>query len=352
MAGSDDEAESALRAIRALLQTGRLPEEWADRETSAPESADIIRNLEQTQAFVLALANGNLDIELQAKGRMAGALKSLQANLRHLTWQTQQIASGDLSQQVRFMGEFAIAFNTMVERLKESRQALEDRAAELAEQRQAAHDLMLEAQAARRSVEQINARLQAQYDEIAALQAQLREEAIRDPLTSCFNRRYLDEMLLRELSRARREGSPLSVAIADIDHFKSVNDDYGHQAGDAVLRRLGEMLRGCIRAEDLVCRWGGEEFLIMLQGASAADALRRAEQWRSDFASGDTRYGGRQIRATMSIGVAEFPSNGETREEVIRAADEALYRAKRLGRNRVVAAGSGGGPSADGGPMP
>ncbi|OQY67359.1 MAG: hypothetical protein B6D47_10835, partial [Rhodocyclaceae bacterium UTPRO2] len=109
-----------------------------------------------------------------------------------------------------------------------------------------------------------NAMLQAQLDEIHRLQADLREQAVRDGLTNLFNRRYLDETLERELARAKREGYPLSLVMIDIDHFKKLNDTYGHQAGDKVLRELAALLWGDVRAEDVPCRYGGEEFVVLL----------------------------------------------------------------------------------------
>jgi diguanylate cyclase (GGDEF)-like protein/PAS domain S-box-containing protein len=166
----------------------------------------------------------------------------------------------------------------------------------------------------------------------------LREQTIRDPLTGLFNRRYLDESLERELARAKRDQLPLAILMIDIDCFKRLNDTYGHQAGDEVLRTLGESIRNCARTADLPCRYGGEEFLLVLPNISIETACERAERWRSAFEKEVIVFGKSVITSTVSIGVATYPVHGDTRESLIRSADEALYRAKHSGRNRVVVA--------------
>lgn len=173
----------------------------------------------------------------------------------------------------------------------------------------------------------------------------LREQSIRDPLTNLFNRRFLDESLERELARARRDGMPLAVLMIDIDHFKQFNDTYGHQAGDEVIRCLGNLLRSGARGGDLPCRYGGEEFLLVQPNMTAETAVERAEQWRQAFARERVCVGECAIQATVSIGVAVFPWHGGCPETLISAADEALYAAKRGGRNRVVVAKDPGVPA-------
>lgn len=185
---------------------------------------------------------------------------------------------------------------------------------------------------------QANERLQAQLTKIQALQAQLREQAIRDALTGLFNRRYLEETLERELLRARREASPISLIMLDIDHFKKLNDTFGHKAGDVMLQTLGEVLRTHTRGSDVACRYGGEEFVAVLPGASLELAHQRAEQWRALFEQLSVPYGKVELRATLSLGVAVYPQHGATSDEVLRVADTALYMAKTEGRNRVVVA--------------
>ena len=181
----------------------------------------------------------------------------------------------------------------------------------------------------------VNHALQDSLSENMALQSLMQEKAIRDALTGLYNRRYLDEMLERELARAKREGYPLSVAMLDLDHFKVVNDTYGHLAGDEVLKNLARYLQASAREGDISCRFGGEEFVMVLPGLTVADACRRLEQWRADFAGMVTRHGTLDIRVTMSIGLAVFPDHAASVEGLLQCADKALYRAKNAGRNRL-----------------
>lgn len=190
---------------------------------------------------------------------------------------------------------------------------------------------------AENALRESNHQLQLRLDEINRLQAALQEQAIRDGLTGLYNRRYLDEMLEREVSRARREGIPLSLVMLDIDHFKRVNDTYGHQAGDEVLRILAATLMADIRAEDMACRYGGEEFLILLPNMPLTAALTRAEAWRSAVEALCIVHGDFPVRFTISLGVAAYPDHGKTPDDLTRCADQALYRAKHGGRNQVQA---------------
>ncbi|MGE5471757.1 MAG: diguanylate cyclase [Bacteroidota bacterium] len=180
-----------------------------------------------------------------------------------------------------------------------------------------------------------NERLRKQLDEIEHLQVALQEQAIRDSLTGCFNRRYLDETLERELWRARREGYPLSLVFLDLDHFKSINDTYGHQAGDEALKELAKTLVADIRHEDVLCRYGGEEFVVLMPRMPLAVAAERAENWRRMIADIRVRFGNFELKFTTSAGVAAYPEHGKMADDLTQAADLALYIAKHEGRNRV-----------------
>lgn len=169
------------------------------------------------------------------------------------------------------------------------------------------------------------------------LREALRNQSIRDPLTSLFNRRYLDDSLQREVGRAMRKGRPLAILMLDIDHFKRFNDTFGHEAGDMLLRHLGSFLQSYVRADDLAFRYGGEEFVIILPEATLDAARQRAEQLVKDFKRLDVQFHGTTLGPlTVSVGLAAFPDHGATAEAVLRAADQALYRAKAEGRDRVV----------------
>jgi diguanylate cyclase (GGDEF)-like protein/PAS domain S-box-containing protein len=171
------------------------------------------------------------------------------------------------------------------------------------------------------------------------LREALRTQSIRDPLTGLYNRRYLEEMLEREIRRAVRAEQSLGILMLDLDHFKRFNDTYGHDAGDAVLRETGSFLARSIRAEDIVCRYGGEEFVVILPTADMESARSRAERIRSKLRELAVLHQGQSVGViTVSVGVAALPAHGTSAKELLQAADAALYRAKREGRDRVVTA--------------
>ncbi len=167
----------------------------------------------------------------------------------------------------------------------------------------------------------------------------LRQQAVRDPLTGIFNRRYLEETGRREIAQARRRGASIGIIMADVDHFKRFNDEFGHAAGDAVLKSLAGYLASHIRSGDIPARYGGEEFTLVLSGASSDGASIRAEALRRGVETLVIDFPGASLpRVTLSMGVAAYPRNGETLEELLEAADGALYEAKTRGRNCVVVA--------------
>ena len=186
------------------------------------------------------------------------------------------------------------------------------------------------------ALQQMNRRLSLHLAEIEALQASLREQAIRDPLTELYNRRYMVEVLEREVQLAQDKTTTISVAMLDMDEFKLFNDTYGHRAADEMLRALGTLLLSQTHAtQDIACRYGGEEFVVVMPGATLEAALIQAEQWRLAFERTCVTYAGRTYHATFSGGVAAFPLHGQTGDELLRAADKALYVAKASGRNRM-----------------
>jgi diguanylate cyclase (GGDEF)-like protein/PAS domain S-box-containing protein len=171
------------------------------------------------------------------------------------------------------------------------------------------------------------------------LREALRTQSVRDALTGLYNRRYLEETLEREVRRAARAAQSLGILMIDLDHFKNFNDTYGHEAGDAVLRETGLFLAKGIRAEDFVCRFGGEEFVVILPTADLETSRARAERLRLKMRELTIMYQGKSLgMVTISVGVAAFPEHGKSPKELMAAADAALYQAKRAGRDRVAMA--------------
>jgi diguanylate cyclase (GGDEF)-like protein len=290
---------AALAALRETLDTGRRAPSPQGLEDQGQLTA-LIDELAALYEFSLAISQGELGRSLAVKGSMAGALKTLHAALRHLTWQTQRVAAGDFSQRVAFMGEFSEAFNSMVVALEAARNELAQR-----------------------------------NEELQRLALQLEELATHDPLTGVFNRRKLNELTAAEISRAQRYAQPLSLFILDIDHFKLVNDRHGHEAGDVVLVDLAVLLRAGIRATDSLARWGGEEFVVLSPAIGLPETATLAERLRTAVSRHPFAVG----QVTASFGVADFHS-GDTADSLFARADQALYRAKDAGRDRVEVASS------------
>jgi diguanylate cyclase (GGDEF)-like protein len=169
------------------------------------------------------------------------------------------------------------------------------------------------------------------------LREKLREQALTDQLTGLGNRHYLEENLSRELARTLRRGVSVCVAMFDLDHFKEFNDTYGHDAGDLLLHKFGELMRANLRQSDIIGRYGGEEFVAVLLDSSLADVRQRLEHFRErvkkiEIQRGEERFGG----VTLSIGIVEAHESDWTTNRLLRAADEALYTAKKTGRDRIV----------------
>lgn len=221
--------------------------------------------------------------------------------LERLTKGAAEVAEGDLAVDLPTatgeVGDLTYVFNHMVGRLRQSRQDLDA----------------------------VNETLREQNEELERLSAS-------DSLTGLSNRRILTQRLSEELLRSQRQSHSFTVLMLDVDHFKKYNDAYGHPAGDEVLKKVANILRNCTRAGDCTARYGGEEFAVLLSGKSGDTALQLAERIRTRVAA-EEFVGG---KVTISGGIAEFPHHGHTAEAVISSADEALYEAKREGRNRVV----------------
>lgn len=189
---------------------------------------------------------------------------------------------------------------------------------------------------ARHKEREINHRLKEQIQEINALQEKLKRQALRDSLTGLHNRYYMDEALEKEFANAQRAKYPISIILLDLDHLKTLNDIGGHATGDYALRSLAAQLRASTRKGDTVCRYGGDEFAIILPNTSPEDALARAQELNQRMKSLTLLYRGDQVlRISFTAGVASYPIHGNSSEEIFNYADVALYRAKLKGRNRV-----------------
>jgi diguanylate cyclase (GGDEF)-like protein len=183
-------------------------------------------------------------------------------------------------------------------------------------------------------LEEVNEQLRFHVTEIEQLQTELREQAIRDPLTGLYNRRYMQDAFAREFSRAMRENYPISVIMLDMDGLKAVNDMYGHHIGDRAIQTLASCLQTMIRAEDIVCRYGGDEFTVIMSRTGKDDALKRVHEWRIFLAEHPMAIDSEnKIEIKFTAGLASFPVHGFTMEEMIHYTDVALYRAKARGRN-------------------
>ena len=182
---------------------------------------------------------------------------------------------------------------------------------------------------------EVNISLQNQLNENELLRAKLLEQAIHDPLTGAFNRRYFSEALDQEAARSTRENTPFSILILDVDHFKQFNDIYGHKCGDIVLQSLANFLNENTRQGDIVCRYGGEEFVILMTDVASEAAYKRAELFRRNFENMTVEYEGKKLKCTFSSGIASYPMHAGSGETLLILADQALYQSKANGRNRV-----------------
>ena len=181
--------------------------------------------------------------------------------------------------------------------------------------------------------------LEKKSTELEELARRFREDSMLDPLTKLYNRRYLDTVMSRELARSKRENYSVGLVMLDLDHFKTLNDNFGHLAGDHVLQSVASFIRARLRAYDTACRYGGEEFAVVLPGTSLANCLKVAEQLRLGIAQLQYETNGQRINSvTASFGVAACPDHGGEPTTLLAQADAALYAAKGEGRNRVLVA--------------
>lgn len=328
-ASPDDLASQVVEALRACIQSRITDEKLPEHLKRIAGLPELYSELLLIRKFLLAVAGGDLSTELKIKGYLGGALKTLQSHLKHLTWQTQMIAGGDFTQRVDFMGDFSVAFNSMVERLDSTLKNLKEKEEQLTR----INSELLHEIGVRKKVEEALRKSEESF----------RQLAITDPLTGIYNRRHFFQMADHEIKRAFRNGSPLAVIMFDIDFFKRVNDEHGHTSGDLVLQKIVSMAREVFRANDILARYGGEEFVAILPDSDLENAGIPAERLRERIEKTPIAGEKGSIFVTTSFGVSACrPESGEIHilGELVRDADRALYEAKKSGRNRVVLAAS------------
>jgi diguanylate cyclase (GGDEF)-like protein len=301
-----------------------LPEQYADVE-SLQTLHSYLRELRDS---LFAASNGDLSGRVPLKGYVGGTLKTLQANLRHMTWQTKMVASGDFSQRVEFMGEFSESFNAMVLQLDQTLQELMAKKTALG----LANEELRKENTIRKETETA---LRKSQDELQRL-------AMTDALTGLFNRRHFNRVAEEEISRTLRYKHPLSVMVFDIDFFKRVNDNFGHSTGDRVLAMIARITREVLRSSEIPARWGGEEFIVLLPETPAAAAAAVAERLRGKIEEAELTTERGPVKVTASFGVSDVLERSDTRiedqivSEFVSTADRAMYASKSTGRNRVT----------------
>jgi len=284
--------KALIRLLTTLLCSPRLPDEL-QIDAALVNDPDFQR----LYAYILALRElstalrcGDLQQFASGKGFILANLKALQSNLRHLTWQTKKVAEGDFSQKVDFLGDFSDAFNEMTSRLQDAN-------------------------------------------------GQLIRLASIDGLTQIYNRMALDEFLGAAFAKAKEQAGDLSILLVDIDHFKEVNDTYGHHVGDRVLVQISQLLKKQVRTGDMLARYGGEEFIAVLPGTGIEQAVSIGKRvleavGKKAVISVDAE---RRLSVTVSVGVSDIRPEDTSGEDIIKRSDRALYEAKNTGRNRLCA---------------
>jgi diguanylate cyclase (GGDEF)-like protein len=319
-----DELSKLVLDIMMLAKPPQVPARFASVDSLQTLYATLI----SLRNFLYAASNGDLSRQVPFKGYIGGALKTLQANLRHMTWQTKMIASGDFTQRVEFMGEFSESFNAMVMQLDQTLKELVSKKTELS---QTNEDLLKEIIIRK----QTEAALRKSEEELTLL-------AITDSLTGLYNRRHFYKLAEIEISKRLRYSRPLSVMMFDIDLFKHVNDNFGHAIGDMVLKMVAKTTKEILRTTDISARYGGEEFIVLLPETPVAQAAVAAERLRRQIEITSVQAEKCPITVTASFGVSDYlgKTNAKPLERVqsefIANADRALYASKNAGRNRVT----------------
>lgn len=323
-----DQADAAAvtRHIRQLLTDGRTPE-LTEALAGIPDLPEIHAYIVELRRQLAGYARGDFSAEVKMRGVIAGMVKSLQANMKHLIWQMERVEDGSLDQRVDFMGDFSEAFNNMVIKLDGALTALRQKEAEL---------------------ENITAELKQEVEKRGAALAALKksEENFRylaehDPLTNLLNRRSFFAQAEVEMARNGIMDNASCVALMDVDNFKGFNDTYGHLNGDAALRHIADIGCSTLRNNDSMGRYGGEEFIFLFSKANLEEGRLASERIRKLIAGSPVELEGGKVQVTASFGVTSIPpgvQGDNLLRQAVACADRALYEAKSRGRDMVCVA--------------
>lgn len=320
--------DTAVKHIKSLLYDARPPALTPDLAGNE-DMQNIHAYLTELRQLLNDYSNGDFSRTIKLRGVIAGSLKAFQANILHLIWQVTQVAKGDFSQRVEYMGELSESFNQMVVQLDDALTALKQKEEELTALTQ-----MLEQEVALRG---------AALKELSVSEARFRYLAEHDPLTGVLNRRSFTALAELEMEQAAAAGEKCCMAILDIDHFKNFNDTYGHIEGDEAIRHTIKICQENLRRDDLIGRYGGEEFIILFTKSSERQGLAVAERIRASIAETPLLVDGENTNLTVSVGLVEItperfvPHDKRFMPFVLTTADTALYEAKHAGRNLVRA---------------
>ncbi len=318
--------ESVVRHIRQLLH-GMKPPDLNQELADVPGMPEIHSYLMEVRRQLGAYSKGEFSTEISLRGYLAGTLKSLQANLRHLVWRMRRVQEGDLNQRVDFMGEFSSAFNTMVGQLDEALGAL----------RQKEEELVVLARELENEVERRGAAMAALQES----EENFKYLAEHDPLTGLLNRRSFFARAEMERARDSIMEHHSAIALMDVDHFKRFNDTYGHPNGDTALRHIARLGAESLRESDIMGRYGGEEFIFLFANSTVDQAIIAAERIRRRIAATPVRLPEGDVVLTASFGVTSIPAGLQARPDLnamqfaVGLADAALYQAKQDGRDLV-----------------
>ena len=327
--GGDDLARQAVESLEKILLVHR--HHPSAPELSAVEGYDRLRDLlSAVKDILFQFSNGQFEYKLAHSGAVVGSIKALQSNIRHLAWQCNRVADGDLNQRVDFMGELSLAFNRMIENLAENSRIIEKKQEELTV-------LTQELRKEIKRKDELEATLRAS-------EQSFRRKSLRDPLTGIYNRSYFFESVARCMENLKRHPESFAcLLMVDIDHFKLFNDTFGHLLGDQAIKEVTGAVIRALRRSDILARYGGEEFVLFLDEANLEAGLVIAERIRSLVEAQPNPAGPEHPPLTVSLGLCCVESRlilphsrgSYLLLEALAQADAALYEAKNNGRNQV-----------------